>query len=60
MGVRIRPWWRRRQAANAFICGTLPNPHDRYGVRLVRLAGFAGGLALLRGRRPATFRPPGL
>jgi hypothetical protein len=27
--------------ANAFICGTLSNPHDRYGARLVWVAVFA-------------------
>ena len=27
--------------ANAFICGTLSNPHDRYGARLVWIAVFA-------------------
>ncbi len=27
--------------ANAFVCGALSNPHDRYGARMVWLAGFA-------------------
>jgi len=34
--------------ANAFFCGALSNPHDRYGARMVWLAIFAGALALLR------------
>jgi hypothetical protein len=35
-------------AANAFVCGALSNPHDRYGARMVWLAVFAGALALAR------------
>ena len=34
--------------ANAFVCGGLANPHDRYGARVVWLAVFTAGLALLR------------
>ncbi len=34
--------------ANAFVCGGLANPHDRYGARIVWLAVFIAGLALLR------------
>jgi hypothetical protein len=34
--------------ANAFVCGGLANPHDRYGARIVWLAVFVAGLALLR------------
>ena len=34
--------------ANAFICGALANPHDRYGARMVWLAVFAVMLALAR------------
>lgn len=34
--------------ANAFVCGALSNPHDRYGARIVWLAAFATGLALYR------------
>ncbi len=34
--------------ANAFICGTLSNPHDRYGARLVWIAALAGLIAVLR------------
>ncbi len=34
--------------ANAFVCGGLANPHDRYGARVVWLAVFIAGLALLR------------
>jgi hypothetical protein len=33
---------------NAFICGVLSNPHDRYGARLVWIALFAGIVAFLR------------
>lgn len=32
--------------ANAFVCGALSNPHDRYGARMVWLAVFACALAL--------------
>lgn len=39
--------------ANAFICGALSNPHDRYGARMVWLAGFTLALALARYLRPA-------
>jgi len=42
--------------ANAFVCGALANPHDRYGARLVWLAVFAAALAFVRlverARRP--------
>lgn len=34
--------------ANAFICGTLSNPHDRYGARLIWLAVAVTALAVLR------------
>jgi hypothetical protein len=33
---------------NAFVCGALANPHDRYGARIVWLAVFAVGLVLVR------------
>lgn len=33
--------------ANAFVCGALSNPHDRYGARMVWLAAFTAGLALV-------------
>jgi hypothetical protein len=33
---------------NAAICGVLSNPHDRYGARIVWLAGFAVAIAALR------------
>jgi hypothetical protein len=33
--------------ANAFICGVFSNPHDRYGARMVWLAGFTAVMALL-------------
>lgn len=34
--------------ANAFVCGVLSNPHDRYGARLVWLACFTAAIALGR------------
>jgi hypothetical protein len=34
--------------ANAFVCGALSNPHDRYGARVAWLATFAVALAVLR------------
>jgi hypothetical protein len=34
--------------ANAFICGVFSNPHDRYGARMVWLAGFAAALLIVR------------
>lgn len=34
--------------ANAFVCGGLANPHDRYGARVVWIAVFTAGLALVR------------
>jgi hypothetical protein len=34
--------------ANAFVCGTLSNPHDRYGARLIWLAITAAAIAALR------------
>jgi hypothetical protein len=33
--------------ANAFVCGVLSNPHDRYGARMVWLAGFAVAIAVV-------------
>ena len=33
---------------NAFVCGALSNPHDRYGARMVWIAAFAAVLALSR------------
>ena len=38
----------RTLLANAFVCGALSNPHDRYGARVVWLASFAVALAALR------------
>jgi hypothetical protein len=37
---------------NAFVCGALSNPHDRYGARMVWLAMFVAILALLRMTEP--------
>jgi hypothetical protein len=34
--------------ANAFVCGVLSGPHDRYGARTVWLATFAVALAVMR------------
>jgi len=34
--------------ANAFVCGALSNPHDRYSARMVWLASFVVLLALIR------------
>jgi hypothetical protein len=34
--------------ANAVVCGTLSNPHDRYGARLVWIATFAVALVPMR------------
>jgi hypothetical protein len=34
--------------ANAFVCGTLSNPHDRYGARLIWLAVAAAAIAAVR------------
>jgi hypothetical protein len=34
--------------ANALVCGALSNPHDRYGARVIWLAFFTSGLALVR------------
>ncbi len=34
--------------ANAFVCGALSNPHDRYGARMVWLAAFAATIVLVR------------
>lgn len=39
--------------ANAFICGALSNPHDRYGARMVWLATFVVALAFAHTRRSA-------
>jgi hypothetical protein len=48
--------------ANAFVCGALANPHDRYGARVVWLAGFTVALALVRVvermRRPMPIAAP--
>lgn len=33
--------------ANAFICGAMSNPHDRYGARLIWIAVFAVAVALV-------------
>jgi hypothetical protein len=34
--------------ANAFVCGVLSGPHDRYGARILWIATFALALAVMR------------
>ena len=34
--------------ANAFACGALSGPHDRYGARMVWIAAFTAAIAILR------------
>ncbi|MBI3704642.1 MAG: hypothetical protein HY244_12560 [Rhizobiales bacterium] len=46
--------------ANAFVCGALSNPHDRYGARMVWLASLAVALAIVRNRGPARDISPAL
>ena len=46
--------------ANAFVCGALSNPHDRYGARMVWLATVAAGLALLWLYERRQTAPPGI
>jgi hypothetical protein len=43
--------------ANAFVCGALSNPHDRYGARIAWLAPFVVLLIPWRSRRMAQPRP---
>jgi hypothetical protein len=43
---------------NAFVCGALSNPHDRYGARMVWLAVFVAVLAALSWRRADRLGPP--
>jgi hypothetical protein len=42
---------------NAFVCGALANPHDRYGARLVWLAALAVILATLTANKDRTETP---
>lgn len=48
---------------NAFVCGALSNPHDRYGARIVWLAGIVVALAVVhalqRVRQPRARPVPG-
>ena len=44
---------------NAFVCGALANPHDRYGARVVWLAVFVVILAALARTRADRLGPPG-
>ena len=34
--------------ANAFVCGALSGPHDRYGARIAWIATFIAAIAILR------------
>ena len=43
---------------NAFVCGALSNPHDRYGARMVWLAGFTLALMLTRSLRSVSNTSP--
>ena len=46
---------------NAFVCGVLANPHDRYGARMVWLAAFVAMLAALASMRTDRLgQPPDL
>lgn len=61
-GLVVRAIWRRRfddlellaatvciaLLGNAFICGVISGPHDRYGARMVWIATFVALIALLR------------
>jgi hypothetical protein len=38
---------------NAFVCGVLSGPHDRYGARMVWIATFVVAIALMRNRQRA-------
>jgi hypothetical protein len=40
--------------ANAFVCGALSNPHDRYGARIVWLGPLLLLMMLFRARRSAS------
>ncbi len=46
--AELAAWVSLTLLANAFVCGALSNPHDRYGARVVWLASFAVALAALR------------
>ena len=43
--------------ANAFVCGALSNPHDRYGARMVWLAALAVMVASARLAQDRLGRP---
>ena len=43
---------------NAFVCGALSNPHDRYGARMVWLAGFTLALMIARSVRTVSNTSP--
>jgi hypothetical protein len=46
--AELAAWVSLTLLANAFVCGALANPHDRYGARVVWLATFAVALAVVR------------
>jgi len=46
--AELAAWVSLTLLANAFVCGALSNPHDRYGARVVWLATFAVAIALVR------------
>lgn len=46
--AELAAWVSVTLLANAFVCGALSNPHDRYGARVVWLATFAVAVAALR------------
>jgi hypothetical protein len=46
--AELAAWVSVTLLANAFICGALSNPHDRYGARVVWLATFAVAIAAIR------------
>ena len=41
--------------ANAAVCGVFSNPHDRYGARIVWLAGLTVLVAIITATRPPKF-----
>lgn len=46
--AELAAWVGLTLLANAFVCGALSNPHDRYGARAVWLASFVVALAMVR------------
>jgi len=55
--AELAAWISLTLLANAFVCGALSNPHDRYGARVIWLATFTVALAAIRAyRRRAAVR----